>query len=315
MLRTTMQYAIVDSTLQAATQLAIVDPEPWVHDLDPIAISFWKIKIRWYALAYIVGLLAAWKIALRLSQEPKSPFDEDDANDFPTWALVGLMLGARLGYVIFYKPQYYLDHITEVPAIWQGGMSFHGGLLGIFLAAIIFARKRNIPLGALTDYVVLVAPIGLFLGRIANFVNGELWGRPTDAAVGVIFPNAPDLQPRHPSQLYEALLEGLVTFILLWMLRGRTKHLNHGILSGAFLAMYGTFRFGIEFVRQPDQHLGFIVGHLSMGQLLCAPMILAGGIVIWRSMQSERPVSKTELASQATDTESPIEGDETSDEA
>jgi phosphatidylglycerol:prolipoprotein diacylglycerol transferase len=307
-----MQYAIVDSTLQAATQFASVDLEPWVNDLDPIAIEFWRIKIRWYALAYIVGLLAAWKIALRLSKEPKSPFDEDDANDFPTWALVGLMLGARLGYVIFYKPQYYLNNITEIPAIWQGGMSFHGGLLGIFLAAIIFARKRNIPLGALTDYVVLVAPIGLFLGRIANFVNGELWGRPTDHAVGVIFPNAPDLQPRHPSQLYEALLEGLVTFTILWLLRGRTKRFNHGVLSGTFLALYGTFRFGIEFVRQPDQHLGLIVGDLSMGQLLCAPMIIAGGIVVWRSIQTTRPVSKTEVEASpgSADDEAPPSSDD-----
>lgn len=272
--------------------------EPWVHDLDPIALSFWKIEVRWYALAYIIGLLSGWKIAVKLSREPKCAFNEDDANDFPTWVLVGLMGGARVGYVVFYKPRYYLDHITEIPAIWQGGMSFHGGLLGIFLAAVLFARRRNVPLGALTDLVVLVSPIGLFLGRVANFINGELWGRPTDHWVGIIFPNAGD-QPRHPSQLYEALLEGLLTFLILWFLRNRVKRFNHGVLSGTFLSLYGTFRFIVEFFREPDRHLGFVLGHLSMGQLLCVPMVIAGGIVVWRSVKSPRPVSKTELTGES----------------
>ena len=158
--------------------------------MDPIAFSFWKITIRWYALAYIIGLISGWKIAVYLSRESGCAFDEDDANDFPTWVLVGLMGGARLGYVVFYKPFYYLDHPLEVLQIWQGGMSFHGGLLGIFLAAVLFAQRRRVALGALTDLVVLVSPIGLFLGRLANFVNGELWGRPTDGSFGIIFPNA-----------------------------------------------------------------------------------------------------------------------------
>ena len=305
-----MLSALTDSTLLGAWlgQVGTMF-EPWVHDMDPVAVSFWKITIRWYALAYIIGLISGWKIAVYLSREPGCAFDEDDANDFPTWVLVGLMGGARLGYVVFYKPFYYLDHPLEVLQIWQGGMSFHGGLLGIFLAAVLFAQRRRVALGALTDLVVLVSPIGLFLGRLANFVNGELWGRPTDGSFGIIFPNA-GAQPRHPSQLYEALLEGLLTFIILWVVRKRVRHLNHGVLSGTFLALYGTFRFIVEFFREPDRHLGFVLGELSMGQLLCVPMVLAGCIVIWRSATTPRPPTKMELDAQdAEGDDSPVAED------
>jgi len=255
-------------------------------DIDPVAFEIPGLgwPIRWYSLAYISGLIAGWRIAIWLSRQPGSAFNEDEANEFPTWVLFGLMLGGRFGYVLFYKPRYYFGEGQwwEVFAVWQGGMSFHGGLLGIMLATYLFARTRKIPVAAMSDLVVLVAPIGLFLGRCANFINGELYGRQTDHWIGMVFPKDPEQWTRHPSQLYEAGLEGVALFTTLWVLRRTVaKKFDHGFLSGAFLIGYGVFRSTAELFRQPDEHLGFIISGLTMGQLLSFPMVLAGAIWIY----------------------------------
>jgi phosphatidylglycerol:prolipoprotein diacylglycerol transferase len=200
-----------------------------------------------------------------------------------------VILGGRLGFVLFYNPGYFLSHPLEILKIWQGGMSFHGGLLGVVAAQVIFAWRRNIPLIAQADIIAAAAPIGLFLGRIANFINGELYGRATDAPWAMIFPSDPDQLPRHPSQLYEAGLEGLVLFFVLFALVKLGALARTGLLTGAFLIGYALSRLSVEFFRQPDAHLGFLLGGATMGQLLSLPMLFAGlGLVIW-SLRGPRP--------------------------
>ncbi|MEO5374558.1 MAG: prolipoprotein diacylglyceryl transferase [Alphaproteobacteria bacterium] len=253
-------------------------------DLDPVALHIGPVAIRWYALAYITGILGAWWYVRALSRRPagrERVITDIDAEDFVTWATLGVVLGGRLGYVLFYKPGYYLQVPHEIVYVWQGGMSFHGGLIGVLLAMVLFARRRRIDLRAFGDLVSCAAPLGLFFGRLANFINGELFGRPApDVPWAMVFPHGGP-EPRHPSQLYEALLEGLVLFVvmhLLWRMtaiRGRP-----GMLSGAFLVGYGLARGVAELFRQPDAHLGFLWGGATMGQLLSIPMILAGAALI-----------------------------------
>ena len=244
--------------------------------IDPVLVQFGPFAIRWYALAYIAGLLIGWRVMLQIARSPGAAVNDRQVDDFLLWATLGVVLGGRLGYVLFYKPGFYLQHPLEIFAVWQGGMSFHGGLLGVALAIVLFARRAAIPVLALADMAAAVAPIGLGLGRIANFINGELWGRVSDVPWAMVFPTGgPD--PRHPSQLYEALLEGLVLFLLLWLLRRRVDAARQpGFITGAFLAGYGIARIVGELFREPDAHLGFLLGGTTMGQWLSVPLVLAG---------------------------------------
>lgn len=249
--------------------------------IDPIAIALGPFAIRWYALAYIGGLLIAWWYCRWLTTRPPHDVNSEAFDDFLLWATLGIVLGGRLGYVLFYKPGFYLANPLEIFMVWQGGMSFHGGLLGVAVAEVAFARRRGIPLFALTDIVACAAPVGLFLGRIANFVNGELFGRPSEAPWAVMFPHGGPLA-RHPSQLYEAGLEGFLLFLVLYVLvRLRALEVS-GLLTGAFLIGYALARMTAELFREPDAHLGFLPGGVTMGQVLSLPMALAGlGLVIW----------------------------------
>ena len=250
--------------------------------IDPIALSIGPFDVRWYALAYIVGFVGGIYVIKHFLKKYPSPYvTKNHIDDLVTWVVLGVLLGGRLGYVFFYNAEYYLDNPLDIPKIWQGGMAFHGGLIGVITAMILFAWKNNIPFFALSDRVALVTPIGLFFGRIANFINGELFGRTTDFQYAFIFPNS-DI-PRHASQLYEAATEGFILFfILLFLQRYDCIRNRFGIISGAFLSGYAIFRFFVEFTRQPDSQLGFVLGSLSMGQVLCIPMALAGiGIIIY----------------------------------
>jgi phosphatidylglycerol:prolipoprotein diacylglycerol transferase len=234
-----------------------------------------------------VGILLAQRVVVLLNRREEPALLSTKAlDDLILYGVLGILLGGRLGYVLFYNAAYYLDHPSDILALWHGGMSFHGGLLGVIAAFTLFARRYQIPWLRLMDLLAVPAPIGLFFGRLANFVNGELYGRVTDSPLGMVFPRGGDL-PRHPSQLYEATFEGLVLFVLLWLLATRTHALKHpGRLAGLFAAGYGIARFGIEFFREPDVQLGYLVGGLSMGQLLCMPMILIGGWLIVRSSRA-----------------------------
>jgi phosphatidylglycerol---prolipoprotein diacylglyceryl transferase len=254
------------------TSLLIAFPaiEPEIFRIGPFAL-------RWYAIAYIAGIVIGWRLALRVVDQPPRFMTRLAIDDFVAWATLGVILGGRLGYVIFYKPGYYLAHPLEILTLWQGGMSFHGGMLGVIGATLLFAWKRGISLLALGDIVALMAPIGLFFGRIANFINGELFGRPTDVHWAMIFPTDPLRLPRHPSQLYEAALEGLVLFLVLaWLAWFTQARRQPGIIGGAFLIGYALARIICEFYREPDAHLGFLYAGATMGQLLCVPMLLAG---------------------------------------
>ena len=244
--------------------------------IDPVLIEIGPIAIRWYALAYIAGLVLGWQLMMWMAERPGALVGRKDADDFLVWAVLGVILGGRLGYVFFYKPEYYLSHPAEILQTWQGGMSFHGGFLGVVIAGWLFCKRRDIQFWAFADLVTAVAPIGLFFGRIANFINSELWGRTTDVAWGVVFPNGGPY-PRHPSQLYEAALEGLVLFVVLhFVWRNDNWRKTPGVISGAFFIGYGLSRIIVEFFREPDAHLGFLFGGATMGQLLSIPMVLAG---------------------------------------
>jgi phosphatidylglycerol:prolipoprotein diacylglycerol transferase len=248
--------------------------------IDPVLIRIGPFAIRWYALAYIAGILAGWLYARAIVRSErfwggKAPLSVADYDDFVLWVTLGIILGGRLGYVLFYNPGYFASHPSEILQLWNGGMSFHGGLLGCVAAAVLFARSRGIPFLSLADVSCAVAPIGLFLGRLANFVNGELWGRVTDVPWAVIFPNAGTM-PRHPSQLYEAGLEGPVLLIVLALFVRVGALKRPGMIAGVFALGYGIARFFCEFFREPDAQLGFLWGGLTMGMLLSLPLMLAG---------------------------------------
>jgi phosphatidylglycerol---prolipoprotein diacylglyceryl transferase len=242
--------------------------------IDPVIVEIGPLAIRWYGLMYLLGFLAAWFIIRHLARRRGLPVSGETLNDLLFYAIIGLLLGARLGYSLFYNASYYFSHPLRILAVWEGGMSFHGGLLGVILAVIIYLRRHRLPLLQTGDLLVAAAPIGLGLGRIGNFINGELWGRVTDVPWGMVFPGAGP-EPRHPSQLYEAFLEGGVLFLILWLLHRRNA--PAGVPLCSFFLFYGLFRFLVEFYRQPDAHLGFLWGGATMGQLLSLPMILLGG--------------------------------------
>ncbi len=242
-------------------------------EIDPVIFHVGPLSVRWYGLMYLLGFGAAYVLIRHLSRLRSLDLSRDGVSDLLFYGVLGVVLGGRLGYVLFYNPLQYLSRPLEVFAVWQGGMSFHGGLLGVIIAVVIFCRRRKLPILLTGDILATSATIGLGLGRIGNFINGELWGRTTDLPWGMIFPGGGPL-PRHPSQLYEAALEGLLLFIILYSLHRRK--VAEGIPFFCFFIGYGLFRFLIEFVRQPDAHLGFLWGGATMGQLLSLPMILFG---------------------------------------
>ncbi|MCS6987643.1 MAG: prolipoprotein diacylglyceryl transferase [Sphingomonadaceae bacterium] len=263
-------------------------PVEWTSlGLDPVALTLGPLAIRWYSLAYIAGILLGWRLLRVMLRRPGAPMQVAHVDDLVGWCTLGVILGGRLAYVVFYDPATFLAEPLRILKIWEGGMAFHGGFLGVILAIVLYGRARGLALWRVLDYVAVVAPLGLFLGRLANFVNGELWGRPTDGSWGVVFPGAGP-EPRHPSQLYEATLEGLVLFVVLNLLFWRTEaHLRPGLLGGLFVLLYGLFRFAVEFVREPDPQLGVLALGLTMGQTLSLPMILFG---LWHvAMSFRRP--------------------------
>jgi phosphatidylglycerol:prolipoprotein diacylglycerol transferase len=254
-------------------------------NFSPVLVQLGPFSIRWYALAYITGLVLGWRLLRRLVQLAPVVATPIQADDFLTWATLGVVLGGRLGFVLFYQPAYYLTHPAMIFAVWEGGMSFHGGAIGVAVATLWFCQRNKISLLGFADRVAVCVPIGLGLGRIANFINDELWGRPAPDWLpwAMIFPNDPLHLPRHPSQLYEALLEGLVLFVVLFALSRRERiRERFGCLTGAFLMGYGVARIAGEFFRQPDVYLGYLIGGATMGQLLSIPMLLLGGWLVLR---------------------------------
>jgi phosphatidylglycerol---prolipoprotein diacylglyceryl transferase len=265
-------------------------------NIDPVLVSIGPFAIRWYALAYIIGILGGWFYARAIVRSQKlwggpAPLTVTDYDDFILWVTLGIILGGRIGYVLFYNPSYFVDHPAEIIQLWKGGMSFHGGFLGCVAAVVLFAWRRGIPWLSLGDITCAVAPIGLFLGRLANFINAELWGRVTDVPWAMVFPGAGPL-PRHPSQLYEAVLEGLVLLVVLALLMRAGALRRPGSIIGVFALGYGVARFVCEFFREPDTQLGFFWGGLTMGMLLSLPLMLAG-IAFLRAARRARPLQAT----------------------
>ena len=245
----------------------------FINNFDPVAIQIFSIEIRWYSLAYIIGILLGWILSKRFfisNVELKEKFD-----DFLTFVILGIIIGGRLGYVILYNPNYYLDNLIDIFKIWEGGMSFHGGLIGVVLASFYFAKKNNQNFFIYLDVISIVAPIGIFFGRIANFINSELYGTETNLPWAVQFIKIDNLY-RHPTQLYEALFEGLILFLILIYLRNKGLMKITGLMSGIFLICYSIFRFMIEFLRVPDEQIGYLLFNLTMGQIISCIFFLIG---------------------------------------
>lgn len=246
--------------------------------IDPVAISLGPIKVHWYGLMYLIGIGGAWLLLTKRVTRSYSPIKQDALEDLIFYAAMGVILGGRVGYVIFYNFSQFISDPLMLFKVWEGGMSFHGGLLGVILAMWISARKNQCTMLALTDFIAPVVPVGLFFGRIGNFINAELWGRPTDVYWSFVFPGAGPLA-RHPSQLYEAALEGLALFLILWIYSNKQR--PYMAVSGMFALFYGIFRFIVEFYRVPDAHLGYLaMDWLTMGQILSAPLIVVGIILL-----------------------------------
>jgi phosphatidylglycerol:prolipoprotein diacylglycerol transferase len=251
----------------------------FINNFDPVAFQVFSIEIRWYSLAYIVGLIIGWiycnKFLIK-NQDKKSQFD-----DYIAYIIIGIIVGGRLGYVFIYNTSYYLKNIIEIPMIWNGGMSFHGAVLGVIFATIIFCKKNNQNIFYYLDLVALSAPIGIFLGRIANFINSELYGRETDIIWSVKFIQIDNLN-RHPSQIYEAIFEGIVLFILLNVFHKKLSNIN-GLISSLFIIFYSIFRFFIEFTREPDAHIGLVMFSMSLGQILSIIFFILGTILFYKN--------------------------------
>lgn len=251
------------------------------HSIDPVAFSAGPFTVRWYGLAYMFGFLFAAAVIYRIAKRWRLSFNADALLTIILCVIIGVIFGARLGYVLLYGGEYYREHPLEILMFSQGGMSFHGGLVGAVIAEVIGARIVRMPFATVADLCVIAAPIGLFLGRCANFINGELWGAATDLPWGVVFGGSAGTVARHPSQLYEALLEGVVLFIVLFALSRKVPPRNQGTFLGTFFLLYGVFRFAIEFVRQPDAHIGYLAGGwLTMGQVLSMPLIVLGIVIL-----------------------------------
>ena len=247
-------------------------------DIDPVAVSLGPVAIHWYGLMYLIGFVGGWWLGVVSARRPESGWQTSEIGDLLFYVALGVILGGRVGYILFYNFGLFLDDPLMLLRVWQGGMSFHGGLLGVLLAMWLYGRKTGRSFFQVTDFMAPFVPIGLGAGRIGNFINGELWGAPTDLPWGMVFPFVDD-QPRHPSMLYEALLEGLVLFVVLWLYSSKPRPTR--AVSGMFLLGYGVFRFGVEFVREPDAHIGYLAMQwLTMGHLLSAPMIVFGVLLL-----------------------------------
>ena len=250
----------------------------FINNFDPVAFQILSFEIRWYSLAYIFGIIIGWSLCKKIFIKNSDISEKFD--DYITYLIIGIILGGRLGYIIFYNFNYYSHNILDIFKVWQGGMSFHGGLLGIILSSIIFAKKNNQNPFEYMDLVSLVAPIGIFFGRLANFINSELYGKTTEVLWSVTFTKVDNL-PRHPSQLYEAILEGTILFLILMYFRKKNYLTRPGLISGLFLIFYSIFRFFVEFFRVPDEHLGYLILNLSMGQIISLIFVTIGTILFY----------------------------------
>ena len=250
----------------------------FTNNFDPVAFQILSLEIRWYSLAYIMGIIVGWVLCKKIFI--KNPNINEKFDDYITYLVVGMIVGGRFGYIIFYNFNHYITNILDIFKIWEGGMSFHGGLIGIIVASLIFANKHKQDSFLYMDLVSLVAPIGIFFGRIANFINSELYGTTTEKSWAVIFVQIDNL-PRHPSQLYEAFFEGIILFLILLYFRKKFYLKKSGIISGLFLIFYSVFRFIIEFVRVPDAQLGYLIFNLSMGQIISLMFVLFGIILFY----------------------------------
>ncbi len=252
--------------------------------IDPIMVSFGPVAIRWYAMSYVAGILLGWWLVHRLNEHTPKVFTQKALDDIIIWAIFGIILGGRIGYILFYNLPFYAHNPADILKVWQGGMSFHGGLLGVIIATWLFAKRHKLQYWRVIDLLAIVTPIGLCLGRLANFINGELYGRAASVQWAMIFPTDETGLPRHPSQLYESATEGVLLFIIMLLAAKNTRlRAEPGRLSGIFLIGYGTFRAFCEHFREPDAQLGFIASQLTMGQLLCVPMVLYGIYLLRRT--------------------------------
>lgn len=268
---------IIEMILRGCAMIGLEFP-----DVSPIIFSIGPVAIRWYSMAYLVGIILAWLLIKRNIKKYDLPLDSDKLEDLVFYITLGIIIGGRLGYVLFYGGNSFWRNPVQILEVWKGGMSFHGGVLGVIVGAYLFARKVKYKFLGITDLVVLYAPIGIFCGRLANFINDELWGRVTDVAWAVRFPNGGYL-PRHPSQLYEAFFEGVVIFVVLnWLWKYKFVRERNGFVSALFVLLYGVFRVSMEQFREPDEQLGFFFGNMTMGQILSLPLILVGlGIIVY----------------------------------
>ena len=257
----------------------------FINNFDPIAFSIFSLEIRWYSLAYIMGIVVGWILCKKIFIQKSDVNEKFD--DYITYLIIGIIIGGRLGYIIFYNFNYYLNNFFDIFKIWQGGMSFHGGLIGIIIASSLFAKRNNQNVFLYLDLVSLVAPIGIFFGRLANFINSELYGTPTEIPWAVTFIQVDNIS-RHPSQLYEAILEGIILFLILVYFRNKNYLKKPGLISSLFLIYYSIFRFCVEFFRVPDEQIGYLIFELSMGQIISLIFILIGTILFYLKYENEQ---------------------------
>ena len=257
----------------------------FINNFDPVAFQIISFEIRWYSLAYIAGIIIGWMLCKKIFIRKSDVNEKFD--DYVTYLVIGIIIGGRLGYIIFYNFNYYINNLFDIFKVWEGGMSFHGGLIGIIVATILFSKRNNQDSFLYMDLVSLVAPIGIFFGRLANFINSELYGTPTDIPWAVTFIQVDNLS-RHPSQLYEAILEGVILFIILMYFKNKDYLKKPGLISGLFLIFYSLFRFFIEFVRVPDEQLGYLIFELSMGQIISLISFVIGIILFYLKNENKQ---------------------------